>query len=134
MNWSRVEGNWNEMKGRVKEKWGKLTDDDLSNVGGKRDRLVGVLQQKYGMAKDKVEEQLESFFENSEGWVAEAKDKVSEVYDKGREYLQSTSPTDMAGDLREVIGRYPVQSVILGVGIGFLIGQVFGRTSHPSRG
>ena len=133
MNWSSVEGNWNQMKGKVKEKWGKLTDDDLVQVGGKHDRLVGLLQQKYGMAKDKVEEQLENFFESSEGWVNEAKEKVSQVYDKGREYLQSTSPTDMAGDLREVIGRYPVQSVIVGVGIGFLIGQVFGRTSSALR-
>jgi len=134
MNWSNVEGNWNEMKGRVKEKWGKLTDDDLTQVGGKHDRLVGVLQQKYGMAKDKVEEQLESFFANSEGWVAEAKGKVNEVYEKGREYIQSTSPTDMAGDLRELIGRYPVQSVIVGVGVGFLVGQVFGRTGSSHRG
>jgi len=134
MNWSNVEGNWNEMKGRVKEKWGKLTDDDLTQVGGKHDRLVGVLQQKYGMAKDKVEEQLESFFANSEGWVAEAKGKVNEVYEKGREYIQSTSPTDMAGDLRELIGRYPVQSVIVGVGVGFLVGQVFGRTGNTHRG
>lgn len=133
MNWSRVEGNWTEMKGRVKEKWGKLTDDDLTQVGGKHDRLVGLLQQKYGMAKDKVEEQLETFFDQSEGWMAEAKDKVNTVYEKGRQYVQSTSPSDMAGDLREVIGRYPVQSVIVGVGIGFLIGQVFGRASNAFR-
>jgi uncharacterized protein YjbJ (UPF0337 family) len=121
------------MKGKVKEKWGKLTDDDLTQVGGKHDRLVGLLQQKYGMAKDKVEEQLESFFESSEGWVAEAKDKVGEVYEKGRQYIQSTNPADMATDLREMITRYPVQSVIVGVGVGFLIGQVFGRASHAFR-
>jgi len=133
MNWSRVEGNWNEMKGKVKEKWGKLTDDDLTQVGGKHDRLVGVLQQKYGMAKDKVEEQLETFFEGSEGWVADAKDKVTEVVERGREYFREATPADMAGDLRELIGRYPVQSVVVGVGVGFLIGQVFGRTSSAFR-
>ena len=54
MDWNRVEGNWKQVKGKVKEKWGKLTDDDLDVVAGKRDQLEGKIQERYGIAKDQV--------------------------------------------------------------------------------
>jgi uncharacterized protein YjbJ (UPF0337 family) len=52
MDWNRVEGNWKQVKGSVKEHWGKLTDDDLDVIAGKQDQLEGRLQQRYGYAKD----------------------------------------------------------------------------------
>ena len=55
MNWDRVEGNWNEFKGKIQQQWGKLTDDDLQQVKGKRTELCGRLQQRYGYAKDQAE-------------------------------------------------------------------------------
>jgi uncharacterized protein YjbJ (UPF0337 family) len=58
MNWDEVSGKWNQFKGSVKEKWGKLTDDDLKAIDGKRDRLVGKIQERYGIAKEKAEEQI----------------------------------------------------------------------------
>ncbi|HYB99918.1 MAG TPA: CsbD family protein [Candidatus Limnocylindrales bacterium] len=61
MNWDQIEGKWKELAGGVKERWGKLTDDELTTIGGKRDKLAGVLQQKYGMAKEKVEEEISDF-------------------------------------------------------------------------
>lgn len=61
MNWDQIEGNWKQFKGKVKEKWGKLTDDDLTVVAGKRDQLAGVLQQRYGLAKDQAERELDDF-------------------------------------------------------------------------
>jgi uncharacterized protein YjbJ (UPF0337 family) len=61
MNWDIIEGNWTKAKGKVKEQWGKLTDDDLATISGKRDQLAGKLQQRYGIAKDEVEKQLEHF-------------------------------------------------------------------------
>jgi uncharacterized protein YjbJ (UPF0337 family) len=63
MNWSQVEGKWNELKGAVKEKWGKLTDDDLDVIAGKRDKLVGKLQQRYGIAKEEAEKQTDRWVE-----------------------------------------------------------------------
>jgi len=53
-----LEGKWLQIRGRVKEWWGKLTDDDLDKIEGKRDRLVGALQEKYGYAKRKAEEEI----------------------------------------------------------------------------
>jgi uncharacterized protein YjbJ (UPF0337 family) len=61
MNWDQITGNWLQFKGKIKEKWGKLTDDDLTTIGGKRDQLVGVLQQKYGYAKSQAEQELDDF-------------------------------------------------------------------------
>lgn len=61
MNWDQITGNWKEFKGKVKEKWGKLTDDDLTTVAGKRDQLAGILQQRYGYAKDQAERELDEF-------------------------------------------------------------------------
>ena len=61
MNRDVLEGNWKQVRGRIKEMWGKLTDDDLDTIDGKRDRLVGKLQERYGYAKDKAEQELDRF-------------------------------------------------------------------------
>lgn len=61
MNWDRIEGNWNLVKGKIKEKWGKLTDDDLKVAAGKKDQLAGVLQKRYGWMKDEAERELDAF-------------------------------------------------------------------------
>jgi len=61
MNWDRVEGNWKEFKGSVQEKWGKLTDDDLNVIEGKRTQLAGRLQQRYGVAKDQAEKEIDAW-------------------------------------------------------------------------
>ena len=61
MDWNRVEGNWKQFKGKAKEKWGKLTDDDLTALGGKKDQLAGKLQERYGYEKDRAEKELDDF-------------------------------------------------------------------------
>jgi uncharacterized protein YjbJ (UPF0337 family) len=59
MNWDEVEGNWKQLKGKVRSQWGKLTDDDLEAVKGKRDELLGLLQKRYGHAKDAAEREID---------------------------------------------------------------------------
>ena len=63
MNWDQVKGSWKQFQGQVKAKWGKLTDDDLTVIAGKRDELAGVLQQKYGFAKEQAEQELDQFLQ-----------------------------------------------------------------------
>ena len=58
MNWDRVEGNWKQLKGAVKAQWGKLTDDELDTIAGRRDQLAGKIQERYGIQKDEAERQL----------------------------------------------------------------------------
>lgn len=53
MDWDRIQGNWKQFVGRVKEHWGKLSNDDLAAINGRRDRLEGRIQERYGYAKDK---------------------------------------------------------------------------------
>ncbi len=60
MNSTQIKGNWNEMKGKLKQKYGQLTDDDLTYVDGKEDELVGRLQQKLGKTKEEVQEEISS--------------------------------------------------------------------------
>ncbi len=61
MNWDQMEGKWNQYKGQVKEKWGKFTDDDLKVINGRRQQLVGKIQERYGLAKEAAENQAEEF-------------------------------------------------------------------------
>lgn len=61
MNWDIVEGNWKQFKGKVKEQWGKLTDDHLDTIAGKRDQLSGKIQETYGISKDEAEKQISAF-------------------------------------------------------------------------
>lgn len=61
MNWDIVQGNWTQWKGRLKEKWGDLTDDDLQMLDGKKDQLAGKLQERYGMAREDAEKQLDDW-------------------------------------------------------------------------
>jgi uncharacterized protein YjbJ (UPF0337 family) len=61
MNWDQIEGKWKQASGKVREKWGKLTDDDLIAIGGRRDQLIGRIQQRYGLAKEAAEKQVDEF-------------------------------------------------------------------------
>lgn len=61
MNWDQIAGDWKQFQGKVKEKWGKLTDNDLTTIAGKRDQLAGILQQKYGYKKEQAEKELDAF-------------------------------------------------------------------------
>ena len=58
MNWDTIEGQWKQFKGRAKQAWSKLTDDDLANLNGKREQLAGKIQEAYGITKEESEEQV----------------------------------------------------------------------------
>jgi len=64
MNWDQVEGKWKQTKGQIKEKWGRLTDDDLDMIGGRRQQLIGKIQERYGLAKEAAESQADEFVKN----------------------------------------------------------------------
>ncbi|EMA8981377.1 CsbD family protein [Escherichia coli] len=61
MNKDEAGGNWKQVKGKVKEQWGKLTDDDMTIIEGKRDQLVGKIQERYGYQKDQAEKEVDSW-------------------------------------------------------------------------
>lgn len=61
MNWDIVEGKWKQLKGDVRSQWGKLTDDDLDLIAGKRDKLIGTLQERYGKNRDEAERDVDQW-------------------------------------------------------------------------
>ncbi len=63
MNWKIIEGKWDQYKGKALQKWGKLTSDDMDTVKGRRDELVGRIRERYGIAKDKAEAEVD-------GWMS----------------------------------------------------------------
>lgn len=65
MNKDIVKGHWKEIKGKLKQQWGKLTDDEVSQMTGTFDELQGVLQKRYGYAKDRAEKEIETFMERN---------------------------------------------------------------------
>jgi uncharacterized protein YjbJ (UPF0337 family) len=65
MNWDTVKGDWKQFKGKVKEAWGKLTDDELDVIAGKRDQLIGAIQKSYAVGRDEAERQVAQFERSS---------------------------------------------------------------------
>jgi uncharacterized protein YjbJ (UPF0337 family) len=61
MNTDTIKGNWKDLKGKVREKWGKLTDDDLEVIAGKKDQLLGKLQERYGYAKERAQREIDDY-------------------------------------------------------------------------
>lgn len=72
MNWDQVAGNWKQLRGSVRKQWGKLTDDDLDVIAGKRDELIGRLHERYGWAREEAESQADAFIKKAKHGAAAA--------------------------------------------------------------
>lgn len=72
MNWDQIEGKWKQYSGRLREKWGKLTDDDWRVIMGKKDQLIGRIQERYGMAREQAQREVDDFVRSmpAEDWPA----------------------------------------------------------------
>lgn len=68
MNWDRIEGNWKQMTGKAREKWGKLTDSDMQVIAGRRDQLIGRIQERYGITREIAQQQADE-------WASALKDE-----------------------------------------------------------
>ena len=64
MNWDQVEGKWKQMKGSMKQKWGKLTDDDLDYIAGSREKFIGRVQERYGINKEEAQKQADQWLKH----------------------------------------------------------------------
>jgi uncharacterized protein YjbJ (UPF0337 family) len=61
MNAEQIKGNWKQLKGNIKSRWGKLTDDDLTAIDGEKDKLIGTIQERYGISKEEAERQIDDY-------------------------------------------------------------------------
>ena len=80
MNWDRIQGNWKQLKGRVQEEWGKLSDDDIDVVAGRRQHLAGRIQERYGVHKDEAERQIAAWERQAtDAWFDEPRHERTKV-------------------------------------------------------
>jgi uncharacterized protein YjbJ (UPF0337 family) len=120
------QGQWQQLKGNLRSKWGKLTDDDMEQIAGNKDKLVGALQERYGYMWDEAQRMVDRYLdEYSEAGLTS---RISNVMSK--ENLQKLSDAvsrdnlqKMGNDLVECVRRYPVSSLLIGLGIGYLLAR-----------
>ena len=108
MNKDIVEGNWKQMRGHIKEWWGKLTNDDLDKINGRYDKLVGLIQQKYGYTKARAEQELDRHFSDYESYAGTSTSMPHRYPEKG---MHATSSQTLTYDHRgQVHGSEPTYS------------------------
>jgi uncharacterized protein YjbJ (UPF0337 family) len=173
MNEDIFAGQWKQMRGELKSWWGKLADDDLDRIGGQKDKLIGLVQEKYGYARDYAEQEVERRFKEygdktggvvakvtakaqelgataankaneaatvvgekigllanvirekapREGSVATAATTVVDGLESASSYLRERKFDHLAKDVTDLVRTYPVQSLLIGVGMGYLLAR-----------
>ena len=173
MNEDIFAGQWKQMRGELKSWWGKLADDDLERIGGQKDKLIGLVQEKYGYARQQAEEEVERRFREysdktggavasmtakaqelgataaskaneaatvvgekigslanvvrqnapHEGGAATAATAVAGGLESASSYLREKKFEHLAKDITDLVRTHPVQSLLIGVGIGYLLAR-----------
>ena len=160
MNEDIFAGQWRQMRGELKSWWGKLADDDFDRIGGQQDKLIGVLQEKYGYDRAQAQQEVERRFtaygdtmgrssgngmpdnaphegtiatvvaavagglESAEGVLATVATTVADGLGSARSYLHEKDVAEVATDLTALIRRYPVQSLLIGAGLGYVLARL----------
>ena len=153
MNEDVFSGRWKEMRGTLRSWWGNLTDDDFEWIGGQKDRLVGLVQQKYGYTRDQAQSDVDRRFRDyNDTYSATAKQATAKLYDLGQNvadkareagaavsngmekassYWQEKEFRDMADDLVAAVRRYPIPFLLLALGVGYALARsAFGRDRY----
>ena len=144
MNNDVFTGQWTQLRGSLKSWWGRLTDDDLDRIGGQKDRLVGLVQEKYGQTREQAEREVEQRLReygdgggigaklktgaseigsNLSSKAREASSAVSSRVDSARAYLHDRSGNELLDDLLDAVQRYPIHACFVGFGVGYILGK-----------
>ena len=128
----KIIGNWNQFKGKVKQRWGQLTDDELSEVEGHFDQLVGLVQQKTGEARQQVERTLTELSSQAGGKFTDVTETARQYVDQAAESLRGASDQirergmAYAEDAQAMVRRRPAESVAVAFGAGLVVGLLVG--------
>lgn len=132
INAQELQGQWNKLRGHVKERWGQLTDDDLQIQGGNIDQLVGRIQQRTGESREAIERFLNDLTARGSSMVSQAAEAASSYAQRAGDRLrdrygdftdQARERYDMAEDL---VRHNPSQSVAAAFGVGLVAGLIVG--------
>lgn len=130
LNQQTIQGSWNEIKGKLRSKWGELTDDDLMTFNGNVQQLIGTIQQKTGEARESVEQFFEQLTSGGAAAINRASESVRAGAKQAAESLQESSQ-DAAASLRKgyeevenVVRQRPGKSLVVSFGVGLITGLV----------
>ena len=127
-----IQGNWNQLKGAIQEKWGQLTDDDVSRVRGNVDQLVALIQQKTGESRAKVEAFFDEAMSTGASTIGRAAEKFREYASDvagsahGQYDSASRAVSDGLETAQETVKRHPAESVAVCFGAGLIAGALLG--------
>ena len=116
MDSNDLQAKWNELKGEIRSQWGKLTDDDIERIAGNKDRLIGMVQERYGYVWDEARQMVDRYLDDFNGLRSQAADVLRSVASK--ENLQK-----VRNDVIDFVRRYPIPSLLIGLGIGYLLAR-----------
>jgi uncharacterized protein YjbJ (UPF0337 family) len=128
----RLFGHWDSLKGKIKEHWGQITDDELAEVEGQYDQLVGLIQQKTGEARQQIKSIIDDIAEEYSGAFDQAKVAAREYAEHANEALHQTAEQlrerarEGYEQAHEVVRRRPAESVAVAFGTGLLVGVIVG--------
>lgn len=111
-----LESQWNRIKGEIRSKWGKLTDDDVERIAGSKDKLVGAVQEKYGYVWDEAQQMVDRYLDDYDSLKSRAIDAVSAVASKDN--IQR-----LGNEVVQLVRRYPIPALLIGLGIGYLLAR-----------
>lgn len=135
----KMHGAWNDLRGQVKQQWGEIRDDDWSKVEGNVDRLVGYLQTKSGETREQVEKTLRSLSSSTSKLMDDASGTVQQyaqyAAEKGQEFAGNVSDAfgHQLHNAERVVQRRPVESLVVAVGAGVLIGVIVSLVTRSGR-
>jgi len=150
VNQQTLQGNWNEIKGKLRNRWGQLTNDDLQAASGNVDQLVGLIQRKTGEARDSIEKFLDDATASGATSFGQAADTAREYAQQAMEAMQERSKQaadtfrrnyDQASEslrsgydqAEEMIKERPAESAAVCFGVGMLVGVILGLTLRSGR-
>ena len=128
----QLTGNWNQLKGKLKERWGQLTDDELQSAEGNFDHLVGLIQQRTGEGRQQVERFLAELNEQTGGTMSKVADTARQYADQAREAVRGASEQvryragERFQDAQEMVRQQPAEAVAVAFGTGLLVGLLIG--------
>jgi uncharacterized protein YjbJ (UPF0337 family) len=132
----QVMGNWNQLKGKIKEHWGQLTDNDFKSAEGDFDQIVGVIQRKTGQARSQIEKFLGDISEDAEDMLGQATERAREYASQAGERVREATQQvrDHARDGFEgaqmLVRRHPAEAVAVAFGTGLVVGIIVGLASR----
>jgi len=130
INQQTLQGSWNEIKGKLRSKWGSLTDDDLMVFNGNVDQLVGTIQRKTGEARESIEQFFEQFSANGASAIGRAGEAVRAYAQQAAETVQETSKQaadsvrEGYAEVEDLVRQRPAESLAVCFGVGVITGVV----------